>query len=135
MIYPYLSVKLFENNDYIDLGKVRESTCRIIGYMGSTKNYHEQERLSIKFEFKNRFIINNNGSASTVNIINSLVGLFISSAYLSCIFDITNVKNSTTAILANSDGWNENAPILNQLVAPFTGLVNNTAINNIINTP
>ena len=60
-IYPYLSVKLFENNEYIDLGKVRESTCRVIGYMGSTKNYHEQERLSIKFEFKNRFIINNNG--------------------------------------------------------------------------
>lgn len=60
-IYPYLSIKLFENSDYIDLGKVRESTCRVIGYMGSTKDYHEQERLSIKFEFKNRFIIDNGG--------------------------------------------------------------------------
>ena len=66
-------------------------------------------------------------------IINSLVGLFISSAYLSCIFDIINDKNNITAIFANSDGWNEKIPMLNQLVAPFTGFVNITATKSIKN--
>ena len=79
------------------------------------------------------FIINNNGIANVTNIISSRVGLFISSAYLSCIFDITYVKYSITAIFANSDGWNEKNPMSNQLVAPFTGFVNITAISRIIN--
>ena len=75
------------------------------------------------------------GIATATNIINSLDGLFISSTYLSCIFDIINAKNNITATLANSDGWNENPPMSNQLVAPFTGFVNNTATSNIKNIP
>ena len=49
------------------------------------------------------------------------------SIYLSCIFDIMNAKNRMTVIFANSDGWNENPPMSNQLVAPFIGVVNSTA--------
>ena len=41
-------------------------------------------------------------------------------------------KNKITNTFANSPGWKEKNPISNQLVAPFTGDVNNTAINNIL---
>ena len=79
--------------------------------------------------------ISNNGNATIDSIINNFNGLFISSIYFSCILAMVNAKNNITAILANSDGWNEKNPILNQLVAPFIASVNSTAINNIINIP
>ena len=81
------------------------------------------------------FIISNVGTATVANIIPSFQNLFISSLPFCCNFTITFAINNTTAILANSAGWNENGPILNQLVAPFIGSVNNTATSEIRLSP
>ena len=43
--------------------------------------------------------------------------------------------NKITATFASSPGCNVNAPILNQLLAPFLAFVNSTAISNIIDIP
>ena len=48
---------------------------------------------------------------------------------------LTKAMNITITTFANSDGWNEKNPMSNQLVAPFTGFVNITAISRIINIP
>ena len=45
--------------------------------------------------------------------------------------EIYVAKAIITMIFANSAGWIEIPPIVNQLVAPFTLLVNNTAISDI----
>ena len=63
--------------------------------------------------------------------------MFISFLPFFCIVDITYAKNNITNTFAVSAGWNENKsfPITNQLLAPLIGLVNNTAITDIIAIP
>ena len=62
--------------------------------------------------------------------------MFISFLFLSWSFTIIVAKNIITNIFASSLGWNFNVSVIsNQLVAPFIGFVNNTAINNIIKKP
>ena len=79
-------------------------------------------------------MINPSGTAITSNIIANLENLFISSLPLICIRDITYDRNKIINIFDISAGCNENAPspISNQLVAPFIGSVNNTAISETI---
>ena len=81
------------------------------------------------------FIISKIGTKATNNISPNFSGLLVSSLPFNCIFVITNVINSTNAILANSAGCTVNFPMLNQLEAPFIGSVNNTPIKNIRDAP
>ena len=67
-----------------------------------------------------------------MNILLGFVSIILT---FTCIVVIEKAKNKITKTFANSPGWNENAPILNQLVAPLTGVVNKTAINKTINIP
>ena len=80
-------------------------------------------------------IISNSGTAKITHNSSNLVGLLISFGPFFFILDITKAINITITTFANSDGWIENDPNVNQLVAPDIGSVNSTAIKTNIMIP
>ena len=125
--------ELGRNPKFIELLKTIEQTQSPVAISGLNDVGEVQIGVGInEFGKKPICIVTYNPTAKAIN---NFVGLFISFLPFSCILHKTRAKNKITAILANSAGWIERNPKLNQLVAPLTGSVNNTITNSIKTIP